>query len=97
VDARNQADAQALCDLYIDEIRDQGLPEQACEPFVRERISAGPKVQAELVSAEEQGPDLAIATISQAVEGMKPARVAIPMQRVGEQWRIAGVDLYTGY
>ena len=95
VDARNQRDPAALCELYIDEIRAQTPTEHGCESFVRERMSAVKGSKVELVRVDEQG-ETAIAAVSTAIGDGSPLHATIPLQRDGDEWAIAGVDFAYG-
>jgi ketosteroid isomerase-like protein len=97
--ARNQGDAAALCSLYTPEIQQQTEPKQPCEEFVRERLSVVGKTQKGLklsvMRVEDQG-DTATAVIATEVNGAQALPATIPMQLVGDEWRVAGFDFSTG-
>lgn len=94
VDARNEDDAAALCNLYTDDIQQQTVQE-SCESFVRRRMSEVGGAKVTLVTVDEQG-DYANAVISSTGKGSSAVPASVPLQRQGDEWKVGGFDLLTG-
>lgn len=91
VDAQNDEDFGAVCDLYSDPLKAQlGVTEEACPAFVEEQSTgADVRLQLELVKVTVNG-DTAIADIDAVREdGEGPSRLPLTLERRDGEWRIS--------
>jgi hypothetical protein len=87
VDATNDNDFEAICDLYSEEFKRQ-LGAENCPAFVEEQ-SSGADTALELVEVRVRG-DKATADLDSVSEQEGPARLSLQLEREGDDWEITG-------
>ena len=92
VDAQNDDDFGAVCDLYSDAFKAQlGITSEACPAFVEEQ-SSGAATSFELVGVNVNE-DVATADIDATSEdGAGPSRLTITLAREDGDWEITGLQ-----
>lgn len=94
VDAQNDDDYEAICDLYSDAFKAQlGITAEACPAFVEEQ-SSGAATTFELVGVNIKG-DAAFADIdatSEDGDGAGPSRLSVTLAREDGEWVITGLQ-----
>jgi len=88
VDALNDQDFEAVCDLYSDQLKQELAIGENCAAFVQEQTS-GTDSQLELVEVRVNG-DRATADLDSVSEQEGPARIALQLERQDDTWRISG-------
>jgi len=88
VDALNDQDFEAVCDLYSDQLKQELAIGENCAAFVQEQTS-GADSQLELVEVRVNG-DRATADLDSVSEQEGPARIALQLERQDDTWRISG-------
>ena len=90
VDARNDGDFELVCDLYSDGYKEELAVGENCPAFVQEQTSGS---SGELSVVDVQVNDdraTADLDVSQGSEG--PSRVALVLEREGDEWKITGLQ-----
>jgi ketosteroid isomerase-like protein len=92
VDAQNDDDFGAICDLYSDAFKAQlGITAEACPAFVEEQ-SSGAATSFELVGVNVKG-DTAFADIDATSEDAEgPSRLTVTLAREDDEWVITGLQ-----
>ena len=92
VDAQNDDDFEAVCDLYSDAFKAQlGVTAEACPAFVEEQ-SSGAATSFELVGVNVND-DTATADIDATSEdGAGPSRLTVLLAREDGEWVITGLQ-----
>lgn len=92
VDAQNDDDFDAVCDLYSDAFKAQlGITAEACPAFVEEQ-SSGAATSFELAGVNVNG-DTATADIDATTEdGAGPSRLTVLLAREDGEWVITGLQ-----
>ena len=92
VDAQNDDDFEAVCDLYSDALKAQfGVTPEACPAFVQEQ-SSGAATSFELVGVNVNG-DTATADIdAMSEDGAGPSRLTVTLAREDGEWEITGLQ-----
>jgi predicted lipid-binding transport protein (Tim44 family) len=89
VEASNEGDFEAVCDLYSQKLIEQ-LATPDCPAFVEEN-SSGTESELELVDVRV-GDEVATVDIDIVSEGGGPIRVGLRMEREGDDWRIISLQ-----
>jgi hypothetical protein len=92
VDARNDGDFEAVCDLYSDRYKEELAIGENCPAFVEEQTSGAAGGELSVADVRASG-DRATADldVSEGQEG--PSRVAIVLEREDDdEWRITGIQ-----
>ena len=87
VDASNDDDFEAVCDLYSEDFKRQ-LGAENCTAFVEEQ-SSGAETELELVEVRVSG-DKATADLDSVSEQEGPARLSLQLAREDDDWKITG-------
>ena len=88
VDALNDQDYEAVCDLYADQLKEELALGENCAAFVQEQ-SSGADSQLELIEVRVND-DRATADLDSVSEQEGPARIGLLLELEDETWRITG-------
>jgi ketosteroid isomerase-like protein len=91
VDARNEGDFERVCDLYSESFKQELAVSENCAAFVQEQTTGAGGGELSVADVNASG-DRATADldVSEGPEG--PSRVALVLEREGDEWRITGIQ-----
>jgi hypothetical protein len=91
VDARNDGDFELVCDLYSDSFKQELAIGENCPAFVEEQTSGagGGELSVADVNVND---DRATADLDVSEGSEGPSRVALVLEREGDDWRITGLQ-----
>ncbi len=91
VDARNGGDFELVCDLYSDSFKEELAIGENCPAFVEEQTTGAGGGELSVADVNANG-DRATADLDVSEGSEGPSRVALVLEREGDEWRITGVQ-----